>query len=345
MFPRRGESTHVTRAENLRMRIGTLPLPTKSRPAREIQLVITREHRLAAVIMTSLAALVGLLLAVTLCCGARSWPANRRHWFYGAFKRDPDGGECAVFEDHPCNDVFNRTADERYAKFPNSRGMTMDGSLAEFAQYYALLNARPAGCYLEMWTLLCFHYFPQCRRNLPLKYIATPCREICEQARSGCENFLLSRNVSWPEHLECDQFNSSHHDHICVNSSADSKLANSVNLGPTTEATPNSSVEITTATLPDNPTPSPATDPTAPVNNTPEPTTSKHNSSILQFPISLSYHQYFYICTLSLSLSLTSVPCHTRCRYRTRANGGTFRNNDYTFGEFSTLPCSDSYNT
>ena len=225
--------------------------------------------------------LLRLFVAIYLCYSITGAPTNRRRWFYPAFLRDSDGAECKKFEKHPCNDVFNRTASERYAKFPNSRGMTLEGSMEEFAQYFTLFNLQPEGCYLEMWSLLCFHYFPQCSPTLPLRYIATPCRETCERARAGCEGFLGDRNISWPEHLDCSKFNSSRQDDLCVNSSADRQLVDGVYVGPGTPPTPTSPDEptrvivtdeiFTTETTESVTTITPAATPTS----TPEPTNRK----------------------------------------------------------------------
>lgn len=41
--------------------------------------------------------------------------------------------------------------------------------------------------------------------------------------------------------------------------------------------------------------------------------------------------------------SLT-VPCTSKCNFRTRATGGTFKNNHYTFGEFNAFTCTTSMN-
>ena len=220
-------------------------------------------------IMIPYLTLARFFLGLILCyCAAHGLPANRRNWFYPAFQQQNQlGAECVVFDDHPCNAMFNRTESERYAKFPNSRGMTMEGSRKEFMQYYTLFNLRPQGCYLEMWSLLCFHYFPQCSPGLPLRFIVTPCRETCQRARTGCDDFLRDRNISWPEHLDCARFNSSHEDHLCVNRSA-------VELGSLPSPTPTSESSPTSDTI-SHPTTEPTTQSTttttsAPT-NTPQP--------------------------------------------------------------------------
>lgn len=183
--------------------------------------------------------LARLILGIGLLCVAGSLPSNRRQWFYSAFD---NVGEC-VRINHPCNQVFNRSDGESYAKIPNTRGATLDRSIDEFNDFYALLNAHRPSCYLALWSLLCFHYFPQCRPDLPLKYVVTPCREVCEKARRGCVDFLETGNMTWPEHMDCAKFNSSHEDSLCINNTADPELVNEVDLTvqtPSTTASPTS---------------------------------------------------------------------------------------------------------
>ena len=207
-----------------------------------------------------------ILIGIGLLCVASSLPQNRRQWFYPIFDTDLLG-EC-VHIDHPCNEAFNRTYSESYAKFPNTRGTTLQASMDEFNDFFAPLYAKPSGCYLALWSLLCFHYFPQCHPSLPLKYIVTPCRETCERARRGCEDFILMRNLSWPEHMDCVKFNSSYDDHLCINSTADAALVDKMLITgitttqpPSTASTSATSTEPTSITTQQSTTPTPTTDP------------------------------------------------------------------------------------
>lgn len=175
--------------------------------------------------------LYNILLAISLLCVVDSLPPNRRQWFYPIFDRHLPG-EC-VRIDHPCNGAFNRTQSESYAKFPNPRGLTLDASMKEFNDFFPPLNDKTTNCYLALWSLLCFHYFPQCHPSLPLEFIVTPCRETCERARSRCGDYLVSRNITWPEHMDCARFNSSHDDVMCINSTAEPEIVDKVNLVPT----------------------------------------------------------------------------------------------------------------
>ena len=268
--------------------------------------------------MTPHLTIARLFLGLLLFCAVHGLPANRRHWFYPAFQqRDPLGAECVVLDDHPCNVMFNRTEGERYAKFPNSRGMTLEGSKREFMQYYTLFNLKPPGCYLEMWSLLCFHYFPQCRPGLPLKYIATPCRETCQRARTGCDDFLRERNITWPEHLECAKFNSSHDDHLCVNRSAVEQVTlpapTPTSSAPTSGSSPTSNVPTTSG-----PTTRPTTTTSTP-NNTPEPPARKpyfyFQRIFCSFVLIRSYIIIYAFCILNFS---STMPLKMQIPYKSK---------------------------
>ena len=225
--------------------------------------------------MSSYSILAILLLEIGLLCVVGSMPSNRRQWYYPRLLNSGSDlqGEC-VHIDHPCNVVFNRSEDEEYAKFPNTRGLSLEGSVLEFQDFVPLLIQEQPSCYLALWSLLCFHYFPQCHPNLPLKYVVTPCRETCEEARKGCVEFIETRNMSWPEHIECSKFNSSHDDHLCINSTADPALALKVMLSPTTTTTPTQMTEPDTDPTSTSQSGSSTTTTTAPIATTHPPTTS-----------------------------------------------------------------------
>lgn len=144
-----------------------------------------------------------------------STPGTLRRWYHpSVLTLDSDEqGEC-VRLDHQCNAVFNRSANEEYVKFPNTRGITMEASRQEFLDFVPLLIKN---CSLKLWTLLCFHYFPQCCPELPLRYTVTPCRETCEEVKRRCFGIMEFYNMTWPEHMECSKFNTSSSDRLCIN--------------------------------------------------------------------------------------------------------------------------------
>ena len=251
--------------------------------------------------MRSYSVLARLVLGIGLLCVADSLPSNRRQWFYPVFD-DVHQGECVHIE-HTCNRVFNRSDSDSYVKFPNTRGLTLDASIAEFNDFFLALNRNISGCSLPLWSLLCYHYFPQCHPYLPLKYVVTPCREICEQARSGCEDYVEMGNLSWPEHLDCAKFNSSYEDRLCINSTAEPSLVDkalklSVTTPQTTTPPTTTTTPLTTTgskPLPPEPTatiePNSTTDaPQTPSTDASDPTPSSTNSSCKYFCFAIATH-------------------------------------------------------
>lgn len=229
--------------------------------------------------MAPYAFLARLLVGIAVLCGVSGLPSNRRErkYFFPSYQHYTEG-QC-TYLDHPCNQVFNKTESERYAKFPNSRGLSLSGAKAEFNDFYALLSATPAGCHLALWSLLCFYYFPQCHTDLPIKYIVTPCRELCARTRRGCETFIEASGRSWPEHMDCVKFNSSHNDHLCVNASADAELLSKVDLITTpTTSSPVTTQPVTTEPETTEPSSSPTTavTPSTPPHPPTPPPNSKH---------------------------------------------------------------------
>ena len=240
--------------------------------------------------MRSYSVLARLVLWIGLLCVANSLPSSRRQWFYPVFD-DVHQGECVHIE-HTCNRVFNRSDSDSFAKFPNTRGLTLDASIEEFNDFFLALNRNISGCSLPLWSLLCYHYFPQCHPFLPLKYVVTPCREICEQARNGCEDYVGMGNLSWPEHLECAKFNSSYEDRLCINSTADPSLVHkALTLSETTPQTtipPTTTPPTTTGSKPLPPEPTATIEPNStndapPSTDAVEPTSSPTNTSCKYF--------------------------------------------------------------
>ena len=179
-----------------------------------------------------------------------STPGTLRRWYHPSVivNDSEEQGECLLIE-HECNVVFNRSAKEKYAKFPNTRGTTMAASSLEFRDFFPLLIKN---CSLKLWTLLCFHYFPQCCPDLPLRYSVTPCRETCEEVKGRCFGIMQYYNMSWPEHMECAKFNSAATDPLCINHAPHPKYVDLVTSPPTMppEISPSSPTSPTSPTTP-----------------------------------------------------------------------------------------------
>ncbi|XP_032412429.1 uncharacterized protein LOC116715842 isoform X1 [Xiphophorus hellerii] len=57
-------------------------------------------------------------------------------------------------------------------------------------------------CSAHLKPFLCSVYLPKCVSGKDL----TPCRTLCEKARSGCEPLMNRFGLNWPENLKCEQF-------------------------------------------------------------------------------------------------------------------------------------------
>lgn len=58
------------------------------------------------------------------------------------------------------------------------------------------------GCSPHLKQFLCSVYFPKCMSGKAV----TPCRTLCEQARTDCGPLLNSVGLVWPENLKCEAF-------------------------------------------------------------------------------------------------------------------------------------------
>lgn len=58
------------------------------------------------------------------------------------------------------------------------------------------------GCSVHLKPFLCSVHLPKCEAGKGL----TPCRTLCEHARSGCEPLMNRFGLNWPENLKCEAF-------------------------------------------------------------------------------------------------------------------------------------------
>ncbi|XP_071401879.1 uncharacterized protein [Centroberyx affinis] len=96
---------------------------------------------------------------------------------------------------------------------PNMLGhKTQDNAGLEVHQFFPLVKV---GCSPHLKSFLCSIYTPQCvaGRARP------PCRTLCEQARSGCEQLMNKFGFQWPESLRCEAFSTQSCEHFGVSSS------------------------------------------------------------------------------------------------------------------------------
>ncbi|XP_061574495.1 atrial natriuretic peptide-converting enzyme-like [Cololabis saira] len=83
---------------------------------------------------------------------------------------------------------------------PNSLGhKTQEEVGLEIHQFYPLIKV---DCSPQLKPFLCSVYTPKC----VLGRARSPCRTLCEQARSGCEGLMNKFGFQWPQSLQCDNY-------------------------------------------------------------------------------------------------------------------------------------------
>ena len=89
---------------------------------------------------------------------------------------------------------------------PNFRNGTEESDIESELLTYTILYT--SGCSNALVHLLCGYYKPPCFPDANGKAVRlAPCRELCLYVCRTCEPVLMLRaDVSWPEHLNCDQF-------------------------------------------------------------------------------------------------------------------------------------------
>ena len=96
-------------------------------------------------------------------------------------------------------------------KFPNMLNhQTQQEAALEVHQYFPLVKI---GCSNYLAFFLCSVYAPICT---VLETPVPPCRQLCNNARDGCEKLMTAFGFTWPEPLSCEKFPSFGEGEICV---------------------------------------------------------------------------------------------------------------------------------
>lgn len=120
------------------------------------------------------------------------------------------GGKC-----EPLNaDILQLCSDIGYneTRFPNfMKHKSQQEAALETALYLPLVRLN---CSPSLKRFLCSLYAPPCIPNYqqPLK----PCREMCERAKLGCEQFMKRFSFGWPDYIDCWRFPSVSGSEACV---------------------------------------------------------------------------------------------------------------------------------
>ncbi|XP_068425090.1 uncharacterized protein [Clinocottus analis] len=83
---------------------------------------------------------------------------------------------------------------------PNLLGHTSQReAVAKMSFFNAMVQTM---CTVDIRLFVCTVYAPPCVAG----EVQRPCRSFCERAKRGCEGFMASFDVSWPEELQCNSF-------------------------------------------------------------------------------------------------------------------------------------------
>ncbi|XP_006000469.1 frizzled-6 [Latimeria chalumnae] len=84
--------------------------------------------------------------------------------------------------------------------FPNMMGhYDQDAAAVKMEPFFPLMNLH---CSPEVHTFLCKAFIPVCTDH---DCVVQPCRSLCEQVYSDCQNLIHTFGITWPEELECDK--------------------------------------------------------------------------------------------------------------------------------------------
>ena len=93
-------------------------------------------------------------------------------------------------------------------RYPNILShRTQEEAALEVYQFFPLVKV---GCSPYLAQFLCSIYAPPCKEP------RQPCRELCNQARDGCETLMERFGFSWPKSLACIKLPTRHNGTNCI---------------------------------------------------------------------------------------------------------------------------------
>ncbi|PIK52891.1 hypothetical protein BSL78_10241 [Apostichopus japonicus] len=123
--------------------------------------------------------------------------------FYEETEMDQPSDSCEEVTVPLCQDMpYYSTS------FPNMFGQVSQEDAALEVHMYAPLVKMQCSPHLK--EFLCAAYVPMCSPTM-----RTPCRELCQSARAGCENLMVNFGFEWPGQLACESLPSSQEDMDC----------------------------------------------------------------------------------------------------------------------------------
>lgn len=112
-------------------------------------------------------------------------------------------GRCEALVIPLCSDL-----QQNMTLFPNILNhRTQEEAALEVHQFFPLVKV---GCSPYLAQLLCSVYAPPCEEP------RQPCRELCNQAREGCEALMQRFGFTWPGILACNKFPTRHNGTNCI---------------------------------------------------------------------------------------------------------------------------------
>ena len=122
-----------------------------------------------------------------------------------------------------CKDIaYNET------RYPNvMKQKSQQEAAADTAFYLPLIRIN---CSPVLKLFLCTLYAPPCVANYTLTL--KPCREMCEKAKSGCEDYMKRFQFSWPEYIDCWRFPAFNGPEACVTDDSYSQQQNMMYQAP-----------------------------------------------------------------------------------------------------------------
>ena len=117
----------------------------------------------------------------------------------------------------PCQEITiplcqDATLGYNLTVFPNVfRHAHQDDAGMEVHQFFPLVKV---GCSESLQPFLCLLYVPECQDQAGV--FKSPCRELCQDSRDGCESLMNKFGFPWPEKLDCAQFPSAEAGQECA---------------------------------------------------------------------------------------------------------------------------------
>ena len=127
---------------------------------------------------------------------AQKWSKSRKPYMQSGEVNRAMHGRCEPITIPLCKDIaYNQTI------FPNLMGnQNQEEAGLDVHQYFPLVKIK---CSKDILFFLCAMYAPVCTI---LEDPLPPCRELCQSAKSGCEDLMKQFDFPWPSGFDCNKF-------------------------------------------------------------------------------------------------------------------------------------------